>query len=355
MSARRVGTDCVFCKAADQNPESDRIAMRLVQYTQPSTGSTSLTPGVLLPLNTAHGQHTHVLDLTAALTADGHPGITSMRMLLEADLLERARQLASSASASASGRDVLALNAVRLGPPIMGCEKVLCVGMNYREHCTEQNFPIPTEPVIFSKWASSICGDGDPIPYDTDVTNELDFEVELTIVMGKRARRVPSEAALDCIAGWTVAHDVSARDVQLKRNGGQWLLGKCGDGFAPIGPTIVTRDEGAAFADASALGLRCRINGVTMQDSTTEELIFSPAEIVAYVSKYMTLMPGDLILTGTPSGVGVFRKPPVYLKDGDVCEVEIDGIGKLTNTVRAVGGGATAVAEGPGGAKRAKL
>ena len=178
------------------------------------------------------------------------------------------------------------------------------------------------------------------------MTSELDFEVELTIVVGKRARRVPKEEALDYIAGWTVAHDVSARDVQLKRNGGQWLLGKCGDGYAPIGPAIVTRDESAALADAGALGLRTFVNGRKMQDGTTAELIFKPADVVAYVSKFMTLMPGDLILTGTPSGVGCFRKPPIFLKDGDTCVVEIDGLGKLTNTVRAEGGSPS---------KRAKL
>ena len=127
--------------------------------------------------------------------------------------------------------------------------------MNYYDHCTEQNFPIPKEPVLFSKFASAIADPGDPIPLDADLTSELDFEVELCMVIGKKARRVPKERALEYVAGWTVAHDVSARDLQMKRNGGQWLLGKTGDGYAPIGPALVTRDEAPAFADAGSLGL----------------------------------------------------------------------------------------------------
>ena len=309
--------------------------MRLVSF---KTDDGSLIPGVLVPLHADSSGHTHVFNLAAAFVAEGlgAPGSVTMRRVLEAGLDTVARLVRRLAGGPTAGMSCcLPLASVTIGPPISDPEKVLCVGMNYREHCTEQNFPIPTEPVIFSKWASSICGDGDPIPYDTAITRELDFEVELTIVMGKRARRVPKSQALDCIAGWTVAHDVSARDVQLKRNGGQWLLGKCGDGFAPIGPAIVTRDEGAQFADASDLGLRCLVNGKTMQDCTTRELIFKPADIIAYVSKYMTLVPGDLIFTGTPSGVGCFRKPPIYLQHGDECVVEIDGIGRLTNKVQS--------------------
>lgn len=309
--------------------------MRLVQFYPGAGGTSTLTPGVLLPLAVGAGDHTHVLNLCAALATDGLPGITNMRAVLEMVGLERVRQVASQQNARSGGQHTLPLKSVRLGPPITGCEKVLCVGMNYYEHCTEQNFPIPTSPVIFSKFASSLCADGDPIPLDEEVTKELDFEVELAIVVGKVARRVPVESALEHIAGWTVAHDVSARDVQLRSNGGQWLLGKCGDGFAPIGPAIVTRDEGAQFADASDLGLRCLVNGKTMQDCTTRELIFKPADIIAYVSKYMTLVPGDLIFTGTPSGVGCFRKPPIYLQHGDECVVEIDGIGRLTNKVQS--------------------
>lgn len=163
-------------------------------------------------------------------------------------------------------------------------------------------------------------------------TKELDFEVELCIVIGKTARRVPKAEALDYVAGYTVAHDVSARDWQLKRNGGQWLMGKTFDTFAPIGPAIVTTDE---VGNIHAKGIRCRLNGETVQDSNTSEFVFNVPTVVEWVSKLVTLKPGDLIFTGTPPGVGCFRKPPLWLKDGDVVEVEIDGIGCISNPVKA--------------------
>lgn len=270
----------------------------------------SPTPGVLVPLAAPLGAHTHVVDLVAAFASDGFgPPLTGgMRQLLTMSAdgsLERAR------AAADDGRWRMLLAGVKLRAPISDPEKIICgmcsqpvafglaaaarcphaawlsvstssaVGMNYHDHCTEQNFPVPTEPVLFSKFASSITCDGAPIPFDEDLTRELDFEVELCIVVGKKARRVDKSHALEYIAGWTVAHDVSARDLQLKRNGGQWLLGKTGDGYSPIGPSIVTRDEGAAFADAAALGVRTFVNGQCMQDSNTRELVFKPADIIA--------------------------------------------------------------------------
>lgn len=289
-------------------------------------------PGVLVPLGAGIGMHTHIVDLVAAFAVDGAgPTLTGgMRQLLASSAegsLERAR------AAAGDGRWRVALSTAKLHAPISDPEKIICVGMNYHDHCTEQSFPIPKEPVLFSKFASSITSDGQPIPLDEDLTKELDWEVELCIVVGKRARHVPKERALEHIAGWTVAHDVSARDLQLKRNGGQWLLGKTGDGYSPIGPAIVTRDEGREFADAANLDVRCFVNGERVQSSNTRELIFKPADIIAYASTYFTLMPGDLIFTGTPGGVGVFRKPPVFLKHGDTTVVEIEGLGKLTNVV----------------------
>jgi 2-keto-4-pentenoate hydratase/2-oxohepta-3-ene-1,7-dioic acid hydratase in catechol pathway len=202
--------------------------------------------------------------------------------------------------------------------------------MNYRDHCHEQNVPVPKEPIVFCKFANAIAASGDAIRLQE--TEELDFEVELAVVMGRAAHRVSAEEARRCIAGYTVAHDVSARDWQLKRNGGQWFLGKSFDTFAPIGPAIVTSDE---LGDPHRLGIRCFLNDAPVQSSNTDQLIFRCEDLVAWVSRFMTLRPGDLIFTGTPPGVGVFRKPPLFLKHGDVVRCEIDGIGAITNRVEA--------------------
>ena len=184
-----------------------------------------------------------------------------MRQLLE----EGEAGLSFARTCVAGGKWRVALATVKLLAPIYDPEKIVCVGMNYREHFTEQGLPIPTEPVIFSKFASAICAPGDPIPWEVGETQELDFEVEMVIVVGRTGRHVPRQEAMQYIAGWTVAHDVSARDWQLKRNGGQWLLGKTCDGFAPIGPAIVTRDE---LPDVSDLGIRCLLNGKRVQVAT---------------------------------------------------------------------------------------
>lgn len=232
-----------------------------------------------------------------------------------------------------TGLHQLPLASVRVLAPIYDPEKVLCVGMNYRDHCTEQNFPIPEVPLLFNKFASSIIGPGEDITADPEITCELDFEVELVVIVGRAGRNIARDQAASHIFGYTVAHDVSARDMQFKSNGGQWLLGKALDTFAPIGPAIVTRDE---MGDEPKVGIRCRVNGDIMQNSNTRELVHGPADVIAYASRFMTLKPGDMILTGTPGGVGCFRKPPIWLKDGDQVECEIDGIGCITNTVRVL-------------------
>lgn len=184
----------------------------------------------------------------------------------------------------------------------------------------------------YSKFPSAISASGDPIVHPAE-TVQLDYEVELAIVIGKTGRRITKENAMAHVAGFTVAHDVSARDWQLKKNGGQWLLGKCIDGFAPIGPAIVTPDE---VGDVHNLRLRCIVNGVALQDGNTKELVHKTEALVAWISKFMTLRAGDLILTGTPPGVGCFRKPdPIWLKPGDVVTCEIEKLGSITNTVVA--------------------
>eukprot|EP00947_MAST-08B_sp_MAST-8B-sp1_P002235 g2235.t1 len=228
-----------------------------------------------------------------------------------------------------SAYDVAAKD-VKMVAPIYDPEKIICIGMNYREHCTEQDFPIPEEPVLFSKFASAITASGEPILLED--TSELDFEVEMVIVVGKKGRHVKKEDAMNHVLGYTVAHDVSARDWQLKKNGGQWLVGKTFDTFAPIGPNIVTTDE---LGDPHKLAVKCTLNGDVVQNSNTDELIFKTEDLIAYITRFMTLNPGDLIFTGTPSGVGCFRKPPLWLKPGDVVTCEIEGIGAITNTVKA--------------------
>lgn len=245
-------------------------------------------------------------------------------------LLEKDGYLAA-VNAAVPNAPVVKRADAKLVAPIYNPEKIICIGMNYVDHCTEQNMPVPTEPVVFSKFASCIVAPGDAI-IKPEETKELDFEVEMCIVIGKTAKRVTQANALDYVAGYTVAHDVSARDWQLKRNGGQWLMGKTFDTFAPIGPAIVTTDT---IGDIHKKGIRCRLNGKSVQDSNTDQLVFNVPKIIEWCSATVTLKPGDLIFTGTPPGVGCFRSPQLWLKDGDVVECEIDGIGCISNPVKA--------------------
>jgi 2-keto-4-pentenoate hydratase/2-oxohepta-3-ene-1,7-dioic acid hydratase in catechol pathway len=218
---------------------------------------------------------------------------------------------------------------VKLLPPIPDPPKIVCLGLNYRDHAAETNAPIPRDPVLFSKYATALVGHGDAIVLPP-VSKEVDYEAELVIVVGKRGRNIPAGAALEYVAGYTIGHDVSARDWQLKKDGKQWMVGKTFDTFAPTGPVLVTADE---VPDPHRLGIRLRLNGQTMQDSNTSQMIFPVGTVLAYLSQVFTLEPGDLIFTGTPSGVGLARKPPVWLKAGDVAEVEIDRLGVLRNPV----------------------
>lgn len=251
---------------------------------------------------------------------------TDMRSLLAAGDGALAAVIRAVATAPVIPRAEIALKA-----PIYDPEKIICIGMNYVDHCTEQNLPVPKEPVCFSKFASAITEPGAPIILTPEV-QELDFEVELAIVIGKTAKRVKAANAMEYVFGYTVAHDVSARDWQLKRNGGQWMLGKTLDTYAPIGPAFVSKEE---LGDPHKLGIRCRLNGAAVQDSNTCQLVFKTEQILEWVTQFVTLKPGDLIFTGTPPGVGCFRKPPLWLKPGDVVECEIDGIGCISNTVQA--------------------
>ncbi len=218
---------------------------------------------------------------------------------------------------------------LRLKAPIPSPSKVIAIGLNYMDHCREQNVPVPARPVVFAKFPSSIIGPSDPIVWDPGLTSQVDLEVELGVVMGRRARNVSQEHAMDYIFGFTVINDVSARDLQFGDK--QWVRGKSLDTFCPTGPVVVTTDE---IANPHALALRSTINGQMMQDSNTSEMIFNIPYLISFLSQAFTLEPGDLIATGTPNGVGVFRKPQVFLQDGDLVEVEVQGIGKLANPVR---------------------
>jgi len=219
---------------------------------------------------------------------------------------------------------------VKYHAPIVDPQKIICVGLNYKDHAAESGSPIPKDPVLFSKYSTALIGHGQSIVLPK-VSEEVDYEAELVIVIGKRGRHIPKAAAYDYVAGYSVGHDVSARDWQLRKDGKQWMVGKTFDTFAPVGPMIVTRDE---IPNPHALSISLRLNGQTMQNSSTSQMIFNTDDLLAYLSQVMTLEPGDLIFTGTPPGVGTARKPPVYLKDGDVAEVEIAGLGVLRNPVR---------------------
>ncbi len=222
-------------------------------------------------------------------------------------------------------------DSVKLLAPIPAPEKIICVGLNYADHARETGKEPPTEPVIFCKFATAVSAAGDPIVLPK-VSNKVDYEAELVAVIGRGGRHIPLDTALEHVAGYCCGHDVSARDWQTGKPGGQWLLGKSFDTFAPFGPELVTADE---LGDPGDLRVQLRLNGRTMQDSSTRQFIFSVAELVAYISGVCTLHPGDVIFTGTPSGVGVARKPPVYLRPGDEVEVEIERIGVLRNPVVA--------------------
>jgi 5-carboxymethyl-2-hydroxymuconate isomerase len=205
---------------------------------------------------------------------------------------------------------------------------IVCIGLNYLDHVRETGMEAPTRPLVFSKLRSSVIGPGEAIRIDPAVTTQVDWEVELAVVIGRRACRVPVDGALDVVFGYTAANDVSARDVQF--GDGQWVRGKSLDTFCPLGPAVVTRDE---VPDPQRVALRTRVNGETVQDSTTAEMVFGIAELISFCSHSFTLLPGDVLLTGTPWGCGAFADPPQYLRDGDVVEVDVAGIGTLTNPV----------------------
>lgn len=212
----------------------------------------------------------------------------------------------------------------RIGSPIARPSKIICIGLNYRKHAAEAGMAVPEVPIIFMKATSSLCGPFDPI-FIPKNSVKTDWEVELAVVIGRRAKYVSKDEALDYVAGYCVHNDVSERDFQL-HHGGQWVKGKSADHFAPLGPVLVTADE---VADPHNLRLWLKLNGKMLQDSNTSDLVFDIPTLISHLSQYMTLLPGDVISTGTPAGVGMGLKPePKYLQPGDIVELGIDGLGE---------------------------
>jgi 2-keto-4-pentenoate hydratase/2-oxohepta-3-ene-1,7-dioic acid hydratase in catechol pathway len=237
-------------------------------------------------------------------------------------------------ASSAGGATGMVLDEVELLAPVPRPGKVVAIGLNYRAHAEEQGTEPPKEPLIFAKFATSVVGHGAEVRWDPELTRQVDYEAELAVVIGRTARRVRESDALDYVLGYTCGNDVTARDLQYGDR--QWVRGKSLDTFCPLGPVLVTGDE---IADPQSLPLRAVVNGETLQSSTTADMIFPVAALVAYCSRAFTLEPGDMIMTGTPPGVGVYRTPQRFLGDGDEVAIEIDGIGRLVNTCRTDAGG----------------
>ena len=224
--------------------------------------------------------------------------------------------------------DTLHRSEIEIVSPVPRPGKIICIGLNYRDHAEESGMAIPTSPVIFSKFSTCSIGPNEPVIIPEGST-QTDYEAELAFVIGRRAQNVKKENALNYVFGYTNFNDVSARDFQFAD--GQWQRGKSCDTFAPMGEFVATTDE---IPDPQNLSIKLRLNGETLQDSNTDQMIFGVAELVEFLSRFITLEPGDVVATGTPPGVGFARKPPVYMKDGDTVEVEIEGLGVLSNPVR---------------------
>jgi 2-keto-4-pentenoate hydratase/2-oxohepta-3-ene-1,7-dioic acid hydratase in catechol pathway len=253
---------------------------------------------------------------------------SSVRALLAESDADSFRELgARAAAADAAAAWSIRLTDVSLCAPVPDPQKIICIGLNYRDHAEETGQDIPAAPMWFAKFANSLCGSGQSVVLPAAHADYVDYEAELALVIGRQARNVTDAHALSCIAGAMPFNDVSARDLQLQNP--LWTSGKAIDTFAPCGPALVTLDE---TGDLGNLGLRTRINGETLQQGSTSNLIFGPAELVAWLSRTMTLVPGDIIATGTPAGVGAAQGR--FLRAGDTVEVEVDGLGTLTSPIR---------------------
>ena len=243
-------------------------------------------------------------------------------------LLEKGSEALKLAGDTLRKGQVIDLEKITYLPPLVNPGRIWCIGLNYVDHSVESGFAVPTYPAIFSRFPSSMVGHGAPV-VRPKVSTHFDYEGELVAVIGKSGRHIPKDKALDHVAGYSICNDVSVRDYQFKS--AQWTMGKNFDDTGPFGPFFVTSDE--LPPGATGLKIQTRLNGVVVQDASTSSLIFDVATLVSMLSEAVCMQPGDVIVTGTPSGVGLARKPPLWMKHGDVCEVEIEGIGILSNPV----------------------
>jgi 2-keto-4-pentenoate hydratase/2-oxohepta-3-ene-1,7-dioic acid hydratase in catechol pathway len=265
-----------------------------------------------------------VVDCADAVAGAGsaQPGVT-VRQMLTASALDA--EMAASVAAAAERGQVI--GGAVIGPPVPDPDKILCIGVNYRDHADESDMAVPVAPIVFAKFRNSLAGPRDAIVLPA-ASDQVDFEGEMAVVIGRTCRRVRPEQALDCVAGAFPLNDVSARDLQLQVS--QWTTGKAIDTFAPCGPELVLLDDAG---DLGSLTLTTRVNGKVVQHASTADMIFGVPRLVSFLSQTMTLVPGDIIATGTPSGVGFARTPPLFLRAGDTVDVEIEGLGVLSNPV----------------------
>jgi acylpyruvate hydrolase len=286
--------------------------MKLVVFNLKADPDVQLRRGVVLPMSPTDPTPAHVAEVAPNFYALSNPELAEVE----------------KAVTQTDSCPVYSLDEVQLHPPIPRPGKIICIGLNYRDHCIETGQAIPDRPVVFAKFNNALTGQEQPIRLGK--SERVDYEAELVFVIGKKAYDVPENEALDYVAGYTIANDVSARDWQFADS--QWVRGKTPDTYCPLGPWLVTTDE---LPDPHKLAISCRVNGETLQNSNTEQLVFRVDALISYLSQSMTLEPGDIVLTGTPPGVGFARKPPIYLQPGDRVEVEIEGIGILHNPVVA--------------------
>jgi 2,4-didehydro-3-deoxy-L-rhamnonate hydrolase len=286
--------------------------MKLIRFGEPGREK----PGAILPDGRRVDVSASIPDYDELFFSSG--GLDRLRELLSGDGASLLPQV---------GPDV------RLGPPIARPGKIICIGLNFRDHAEESNMALPVEPIIFFKAGSALAGPDDDIIIPKG-SQKTDWEVEIAVVIGKRASYIDEGDALDHVAGYLLHNDVSERAFQLER-GGQWVKGKSADSFAPMGPFMATPDE---LGDVDRLRMWLKVNGESKQDGTTADMVFKVPFLVSYLSQFMSLLPGDIISTGTPAGVGNGMKPPQFLKDGDVVELGIEGLGEARQKVRAYAG-----------------